>query len=262
MGSGSSCLHTLPETWPLAKIAKKKSRIITVKAKESSKEVKVCKYCHCRNEECRIRNAHAKSHSGTFETFRTVKCGTGNESIFVDNTDFPYHRPKTIRPVKPFMSDETIPFSDTTSSITTQNRVPGDDFSSKPIYGFHPYQNLQRLTISEPTAYLHGSPPQHQRLEELTRSASYNPSVGYGSRPVGTVLPHRTVERLKSTKSYRVFHETYPSEIFADHIIQATPSTKRPPTPVPWYPTERTNDYLAASSLLAAEQSRERQRQS
>ena len=245
MGGSASCLNN-PERCSKCSLRKKgktRSRIIKVGPHKPAQGQKVCQYCHCQNEECRLRtNGDLQSSA---ERVRTVKCGTGNESIYVGNTQFPFRRPKTL-PVKPFVDT-----GEKSSIQSDQDGRLGGDFAPKQIYGFYPYQNLQRLTISEPTAYLHGQPPQHT-YEDLKRSASYNPSV---TRPMGNVLPHRTVERLKSTESYQFFHDTYPPEIFTRHILEAR-STKRPPTP--WFPPARTNDYLVASSMLAAEQERER----
>ena len=254
MGSGVSCLDNLTQTWPLVK--RGKNRIIRVKAKEPAKEVKICKYCHCQNEECRLKKKGGDS--ATSEKFRTVKCGTGNESIFVNSSDFPFRRPKTIT-VKPFRSDGKTLSSNKTSTLNTQTGELGKEYSPQKIYGFYPYDNLQRLTLSEPS-YFRRQPSEHPREEELARSASYNPP-NVASRPIGSVLPHRTVERLKNLESYRIFHETYPSVIFTEQVINSSHSHKRPPTPVPWYPPERTNDFLVASSMLAAEQESRRRMQ-
>ena len=245
MGGSASCLSNLSVP-RLSKPGKTKSRVIKVEALKHTQDVKRCQYCNCKNEECRLKIS--SDALKTPEKSRNVRCGTGNESIFVENSQFPFRRPKTL-PVKPFIHRTTKPSDQKDLLIDSQ----GSDYAPKPIYGFYPYKSLQRLTISEPTTYLHGRAQQPTTFEELERSASYNPGM---TRPVGHVLPHRTVEKLKSTESYQFFsRERYPPDIFTNHLLKSR-HKDRPRTP--WLPPSRTNDYLVASSLIAAEQERDR----
>ena len=245
MGGSASCLSNLS----LSKAGKTKSRLIKVEPLDSTPEAKRCQYCNCKNEECRIRNNGVALQ--TAENYRHVRCGTGNESIFVENSQFPFRRPKTL-PVKPYIYKNAKPSAQKDLLLTDSH---DGEYAPKPIYGFYPYKSLQRLTISEPTTYLHGQAQQPATFEQLQRSASYNPGM---TRPTSHVLPHRTVERLKSTESYQFFsHERYPPDLFTNHLLDAR-HNQRPPTPSPWLSPKRTNDYLVASSLLAAEQDRER----
>ena len=247
MGGSASCLSNSSLS-PLCK-KKTKTRVIKVKALKNPPDEKRCKYCNCKNEECRIRNNGEALQAA--ENFRHVRCGTGNESIFVENAQFPYHRPKTL-PVKPYIikNDKPATRKDVLFTDSHDHYV-----APKPIYGFYPYKNLQRLTISEPTTYLHRQTQQPKSYEQLQRSASYNPGT---THPNGHFLPNRTVERLKNTESYQYFrHERYPPDLFTNHFADSRHSS-RPPTPPPWLLPKRTNDYLVASSLLAAEQERDR----
>lgn len=241
MGGSASCLNHLSAS-PLCRRNRIKCKVIKVEAQKPTKGIKRCKYCNCQYEECRIRKSNCAI--GISEKVRSVKCGTDSESIYIENSQFPFRRPKTL-PVKPFITK-----SDANPSRNENFTSLGSDFAPKPIYGFYPYKHLQNLTISEPTTFPRSQTEQPASIEEMQRSVSYNHGM---TNKAGYLLPNRTVETLRNTESYQFFNnDTYPPERLTNHIVEAR-AAKRQRPPTPWYPSSRTEDYLVASSLLEAE---------
>jgi len=161
--------------------------------------------------------------------------GATSETLFVSTSVFPYTKPKVVT-VHPRSKSDVDNNEVDESSVHRHSLVQNTRFKPKP-------------TII---------PLNHQNW------SSPKPNILPKDTDENFVIPHRTILELRLDRQSRLYGSRFnqcdlPS---TSHPSNMSTVRKRPPTPVStdWFPLERTNDCLVASSLLAMEQNRARLR--
>lgn len=198
---------------------------------------------------------------------------TGHETIYVENSDFPYYKPKAVT-VRPRPLEKLTPHQVSrvrnddindvhgTQFLIYNERYPEkmDIFSSQKQNSTCHYVNEKRWSMPNvmPTSLV-----QHRTVTTLRGPGQQNviPSKHDQSE---SILVHRTVAQLRASNQVQPYgrHYSYVCDMKPGGISVDLTGCNRPPTPSPdtWYPARRTSDYLVASSLLAMEQQRDRRK--
>lgn len=175
-----------------------------------------------------------KLHKRFYYYSRREAC---SETMFVSTSAFPYTKPKVVavrpRPKKDAEKDQSKTCMQ--HSESSFSSVRNEKFTAKPL-----------------------------NIAQGWSTPSSLPKEIEGK----LVLPHKTVLELRQEHRCQPYGRHY--KFTCDMPVSVAPGElgqpggrKRPPTPVPsdWFPVERTNDYLVASSLLAMEQTKRRSNQ-
>lgn len=166
-----------------------------------------------------------------------------SETFFVSTSKFPYTRPKAVavRPKQP--GDIQRP----------DNRMAQNARDDLRKALFQTYESDFKL-------YHHAQNASSAKPVHIEQAWSVPNVVPADDLDEPYVLPHKTVLELRKSSQMQPYGRHYKFSCDLPPSVEPTELTsssrKRPPTPVPsdWFPVERTNDYLVASSLLAAEQ--------
>ncbi|KAL3874650.1 hypothetical protein ACJMK2_037632 [Sinanodonta woodiana] len=177
----------------------------------------------CTNSSKDCKSGEELEHGGKYLKTKVSRDGE-RESRFINPSEFPYRKPK----LASFKHRDHVGKTRVDNVKHTDNHFK-DNFVQSQIGG----------------------------ITKLERRRSKKEAWAPGVYPTGKPLPHKTVVNLQRSTSDDQWEtpDSYKSNRLSCPRLHQNRAAMidRPPTPCPWVPIRRTEDYLTASSLHAYE---------